>query len=65
MRIKLSLCLIAFSASSVSAANTITFYRDGALLRQEAVAVKGTINIALAAGLLERTLTVVPAPLAL
>ncbi|NTW99341.1 MAG: hypothetical protein HGB35_05330 [Geobacteraceae bacterium] len=54
------LCSIAFSAGSVSAADSITFYRDGALLQQEARAVKGTIDIPLAAGLLEHTLTVVP-----
>ncbi len=62
MRIKPAfLCLIVFSASSASAESTITFYRDGALLQQEAGAVKGVIDIPLAAGLLEQTLTVIPA----
>ena len=56
------LCLIAVSASSATAANKITFYRDGALLQQEAGAVKGVIDIPLATGLLEHTLTIVPAP---
>lgn len=63
MRIILAcLCIIAFSANSASAADTITFYRDGALLRQDATAVKGIIDVPLAVGLLEHTLTVVPAP---
>ena len=63
MRIYLiCLCFTVFSASAASAANIITFYRDGALLQQEAVAAKGIITIPLAAGLLEHTLTVVPAP---
>lgn len=62
MRIKLAcLCLIAFTATSASAENKITFYRDGALLQQEAVAVKGVIDVPLAAAFLDRTLTVVPA----
>lgn len=58
----LCLCTVAFSAGSASAVNTITFYRDGTLLQQEAGAVKGTIVIPLAAGLLEQTLVIVPAP---
>jgi hypothetical protein len=62
MRINLlCLCFTVFSASAASAANTITFYRDGALFQQEAVAAKGIITIPLAAGLLDHTLTVVPA----
>jgi len=56
------LCLIAFSASPASAENRITFYRDGTLFQQEASATKGVIDIPLATGLLEQTLTVVPAP---
>lgn len=55
------LCLIAFSASSASAENTITFYRDGALLQQESGAAKGVIDFPLASGVLEHTLTIVPA----
>lgn len=63
MRITLAcLCIIAFSANSASAADTITFYRDGSLLQQDAIAVKGIIDVPLAVGLLEHTLTVVPAP---
>lgn len=63
MRLKLTcLCLIAFSAISASAENKITFYRDGALLQQEVDAVKGVIDIPLAAGALEHTLTITPAP---
>ncbi len=58
----LCLGLIVFSAVPVFAANTITFYRDGTLLRQEAGAVKGAIDIPLAADLLEHTLTIVPTP---
>ena len=56
------LCLIACTTAHASAANRITFFRDGALLRQEASAVKGVINIPLAAGFLEQTLTITPAP---
>lgn len=63
MHIKLAcLCLIAFSAPSAFAENKITFYRDGTLLQQEAGAVKGIIDVPLNAGLLEQTLTAVPAP---
>lgn len=61
-RVLRCLCLIAFSASSSSAENKITFYRDGALLQQDAGAIKGTIVISLAPDLLEHTLTVFPAP---
>jgi hypothetical protein len=57
----LCLSLLAFSAGLAAAENSITFYRDGALHRQEAVAAGGIIDIPLAAGLLEHTLTVVPA----
>lgn len=57
----LCLSLLAFSAGSAAAENSITFYRDGALHRQEAAAAAGIIDIPLAAGLLEHTLTVVPA----
>ena len=56
------ICFIAFSATAASAGDKITFYRDGALLQQEAIAVKGTIDIPLQAGLLEHTLTIVPSP---
>ena len=49
------------SAGPVLAANSITFYRDGALLQQEAVAVKGVLELPLAADFLENSLSVVPA----
>ena len=56
------LCTLVIFAHTASAAQTITYFRDGALLQQEAAAVKGTIVIPLAADLLEQTLTVIPAP---
>lgn len=63
MRIKLiCFCLIAVSATSAAAVETITFYRDGSLFQQDAIAAKGVIDIPLAAGVLEQTVTVVPAP---
>ena len=55
-------CLVAVSAVSAAAATTVTFYRDGALHRVEAVANKGVVQVPLPADLLEQTLTVVPAP---
>jgi hypothetical protein len=56
-------CFTAFSTiGSASAADTITFYRDGALLQQKAAAVKGVIDLPLAPGVLEHTVTIVPAP---
>jgi hypothetical protein len=54
-------CIVAFSACSVWAENRITFFRDGTLHQQETGAVKGIIEVPLAAGLLEQTLTVFPA----
>lgn len=54
-------CFVLFFASASSAADTVTFYRDGALHRQEAGAVKGTIETPLATGLLEHSLTITPA----
>lgn len=63
MRITLAcLCIIAFSVNTSPAADTITFFRDGALIQRDAAATKGIIEIPLAAGYLEQTLTVVPAP---
>ena len=62
MHVKLfCICLIAATASPGFAANTVTFYRDGALLQQEAVALKGVIDLPLSADILENTLTVTPA----
>jgi len=54
------LCLMVFAASPAAAEQQITFYRDGALYRQEAVAVKGVINLPLPAGILVHSLTIVP-----
>lgn len=62
MTLLTSFCFMAVAVTDASAANTITYYRDGTLFRQEAVAVKGVIEIPLAADLLEQTLTVKPAP---
>lgn len=63
MRITLiCLCLIALFVNCAAANSSITFYRDGTLIRQEAGAVKGKIEIPLAAGLLDRTLTITPFP---
>ncbi|MDD2732596.1 MAG: hypothetical protein PHF56_01540 [Desulfuromonadaceae bacterium] len=59
-RICICLILIAATASPVIAANSIIFYRDGALLQQEAVALKGVVDFPLAANILENTLIVVP-----
>lgn len=55
------LCFIVFSASTLYAAGTVTFFRDGALIRQEAAAVKGTIDVPISADLLEHTLSIDPA----
>lgn len=54
------LCLMVFAAAPAAAEQQVTFYRDGALFRQEAVAVKGVITLPLPAGIREHTLTVVP-----
>lgn len=56
----LCLPILAISATLAAAESSITFYRDGALYRQEAVAAGGIIDVPLAADLLEHTLTVVP-----
>ena len=55
------LSLIAFSATPVFAANSVTYFRDGTLFQLETVAVKGVVEIPLPPDLLENTLTVVPA----
>lgn len=61
MRIKLTcICLIVFTAGSVWAENRITYYRDGALFQQEAVAVKGVAELPLGDGLLENSLKIIP-----
>ncbi len=54
--------LITCSVSAASAESRITFYRDGALLHQEAGAVKGVIVTTISAGLLEHSLTIIPSP---
>jgi hypothetical protein len=56
------LCLIVFFANSVHAKSTITFYRDGALLQQEAGATKGVIEIPLAAAPIDHSITITPTP---
>jgi hypothetical protein len=55
------LSLIVLSSTPVFAGNSITYYRDGALLQLETVATKGVIEVPLAADLLENSLNVVPA----
>ena len=57
----LCLSLTVATASPIFAANSVTFYRDGALFQQEATAVKGVVDVPLAADMLENSLTVVPA----
>jgi len=59
--LSLCLCLIAATASPVFAANSVTFYRDGALFQQEVSALKGVADLPLPADMLENTLTVAPA----
>jgi len=58
--LSLSLSLIVAPAGPVFAANAVIFYRDGALLQQEAIALKGVVDLPLAPDILENTLTVVP-----
>lgn len=60
--ILLCCCLSVCTANLAAAENTITFYRDGTLIRQESGAVKGIIDIPLADGMMEHSLTAVPAP---
>jgi len=55
------LFLVIFLAGSASAENRITFYRDGALLQQEAGAARGIIDIPLHPRLIEHTLKIIPA----
>jgi hypothetical protein len=63
MRIQITiLCFIAASAEGAAAENSITFYRDGTLVQQEFRAVKGVVTVPLAAGLLDHSLSVIPAP---
>lgn len=64
MRITIPACLflVIFSVGAASAGNKIIFYRDGTLIRQEAGAVKGVLDLPLAEGVLENSLKIVPAP---
>ncbi|MDD2364885.1 MAG: hypothetical protein PHN84_01835 [Desulfuromonadaceae bacterium] len=55
-------CLIISAASSVSAADIVTYFRDGTLIRKEAVAVKGGVTLQLTGKPIENTLKVIPAP---
>ncbi|OGU23075.1 MAG: hypothetical protein A2X85_14360 [Geobacteraceae bacterium GWF2_54_21] len=63
MRKKIIACLLAYSALAnvAQAGNSITFYRDGAIIEREASALKGVAEVPLEPGLLEGTLKVVPA----
>ena len=60
-RFCISLTLMLATAGQVIAANTVTFYRDGALFQREATAQKGVSVIPLTADILENTISVVPA----
>lgn len=57
-----AICLFSavLCATHALALDTITFYRDGAIVQQRAVATKGLIEIPLAADLMENSLTVTP-----
>jgi hypothetical protein len=55
------LSLIALSATTAFAVNSITYYRDGSLVNFDAAANKGVIEVPLAADMLENSLTVIPA----
>lgn len=59
-RLLIGVSLVLFAGSPASAEQKTTFYRDGALFRQEAVAVKGVINLPLPTDLLAHTLTIIP-----
>lgn len=53
--------LFCITVTSAAAASRATYYRDGAVYQQEAVAVKGVIEVTLPPTYLEHTLTVTPA----
>lgn len=63
MRKKIIAVLLALSAFTgvAQAGNSITFYRDGAIIERDASALKGVAEVPLEPGLLESTLKVVPA----
>lgn len=63
MHKKIIAVLLALSAFAgvAQAGNSITFYRDGAIVERDASALKGVAEVPLEAGLLEGTLKVVPA----
>lgn len=63
MRKKIIAVLLALSAFTgvAQAGNSITFYRDGAIIERDASALKGVAEVPLEPGLLEGTLKVVPA----
>lgn len=63
MREKIIAVLLALSAFTgvAQAGNSITFYRDGAIIERDASALKGVAEVPLEPGLLEGTLKVVPA----
>jgi hypothetical protein len=57
----LCLSLIILFSSPAFAVSSITYYRDGTLIQQEAVAVKGVIEVPLTADVLKNSLNVIPA----
>lgn len=63
MRMNIIAGLLALSAFAdvAQAGNSITFYRDGAIVEREATALKGMAEVPLEPGLLEGTLKVIPA----
>ncbi len=63
MRMEIIAVLLALStvAGVAQAGNSITFYRDGAVIEREASALKGVAEVPLEPGLLEGTLKVIPA----
>lgn len=53
--------MLTTGAAVAQTSSSITFYRDGAVVERDAVALKGVAEVPLEAGLLEGTLKVVPA----
>ena len=58
--ILICLCSIGLCTGSATAADTITFYRDGTRIQQDATATKGLIEIPRAPDMLEHSLTIIP-----
>lgn len=57
----ISFCFVIIAAGYAFATNNITYFLDGTLIKREAVAVKGVINLTLPDSLIGQTLSVVPA----